>query len=126
MKIMIVKIPEGEAPFWVREQWLWLELPLLEIPNNPGRYFCEGVISGKNPLIRLWNQIGNFFGLGLIYDGYVVETTAAVNVLRSKSPAAAKWWIENCRLLDNQDHLIVFRREECVLVMPDFANSYDA
>jgi hypothetical protein len=44
--IRIVRIPPGEAPFWVREKWVGLELPLADGDRGPRGAYTSGVLSG--------------------------------------------------------------------------------
>ena len=45
--IVIVGTPPGEAPLWVREEWVGLALPVKEIPpEEEGEYVAVGVLGG--------------------------------------------------------------------------------
>jgi len=95
-KIRITDIPPGQAPEWVREKWVGLELPIAE--NVPAKTSQMGVSGGK---------IENL-------GGYSIETEVAIEVLKKKSPEAAQWWEENisASLLP----WLVFKKEVCKLV----------
>ena len=43
-KIRITSVPSGQAPEWVREQWVGLELPVKDIDLSKG--FCTGALGG--------------------------------------------------------------------------------
>ena len=58
--IRIVGVPPGEAPLWVREKWLGLELPLAGFPS-PGEYPL--VFQG---LARGWGSCGRSCVAGLL------------------------------------------------------------
>ena len=52
--IRIVRTPPGEAPLWVREKWVGLELPLASGDYGPRHAYTSGVLSGpSNRLIAL-------------------------------------------------------------------------
>ncbi|MDO9399376.1 MAG: hypothetical protein Q7T79_01655 [bacterium] len=77
IQIKIIDVPLGQAPDWVRKEWVGLILPVAE--NLPPLTFLIGALDGevKNP------------------SGYAVETTTAIKTLAIKSPEAAKWWEDN-------------------------------
>jgi hypothetical protein len=55
--IRIVGVPPGEAPFWVREQWVGLELPLTRHPA-PRAFYAFGVLSSPRTwLPQLWEIV---------------------------------------------------------------------
>jgi hypothetical protein len=91
--IRIVRTPLGEAPLWVREKWVGLELPLEE--DTPITIMGFGVLSA--PEIR--NQIDYLMaratGKIVRMTGYVVSVDAALAILAEKSSEAATWWREN-------------------------------
>lgn len=93
-KIEIVGVPLGQAPEWVREEWVGLVLPLDE-PSEKG--FQMGVLGG------LSENIG----------GYTVLGKVAIEHLEAKSPKAAGWWRENVsNILSASTHL-VFDKNVC-------------
>lgn len=98
MKIKIVATPAGQAPLWVREQWVGLVLPVdeKELFPVPQTGVLGGIPSPEN--------------LG----GYPVETTEAIRLLGEKSQEAAAWW-EALPTIGLMDHL-VFGRKFCELV----------
>ena len=73
-KIKIVQVPSGQAPLWVRQEWVGMELPVAE--NLPNDTVEMGVLGGKPEDA----------------DGYPVETVVAFRELKKKNPAAAQWW----------------------------------
>lgn len=93
-EIKIIAVPPGQAPEWVRKEWVGLTMPIAE--NLPPNTFAMGVLGGKskNP------------------NGYPIETFTAINILAKKSPKAAQWWI-NCAILGQW---LVFKTEVCQLL----------
>lgn len=87
--IRIIAVPPGEAPFWVRQQWVGLELPLA-ISTTARDYFGFGVVSGPQTRLRqVWAML---LGRAERIQGYAVEGARAVEILQSSSPEAAMWW----------------------------------
>lgn len=98
MKIKIVATPAGQAPLWVREQWVGLVLPvdekvLFPVPQT-------GVLGGAPEPSNL--------------GGYPVVTTEALRELREHNLEAAAWW-EALPTIGLMDHL-VFGKKFCELV----------
>ncbi len=94
--IRIISTPPGQAPGWVREEWIGVEIPLSEDQSSTG--VQAGVKGGEA------ENVG----------GYQVDTSDAMDALKAKSPEAAEWWEENVPL-----HMIpqlVFARDACELV----------
>lgn len=93
-KIRITKIPPGQAPDWVRERWVGLELPIVKV----SRGVKMGVMGGKAENPR----------------GYAVKTRTAIEILKQNSPEAAKWWEESF-FATLAGHLI-FKADVCELI----------
>jgi hypothetical protein len=89
-KIRIIAVPRGEAPLWVREQWVGLELP---VSGNPGPQTLTGygVLSGPPPLSLEQFEAGHRGRLAVV-TGYCVSTGAAIDILEGVSAEAAEWW----------------------------------
>lgn len=87
-KVTIVQRPAGEAPEWVRDAWIGLELPLLcltEVTVETG-----GVLSG--PWGRWscwWARLTGRLGQT---TGWAVDSARAIDLLSRKRPDAADWW----------------------------------
>ena len=100
-KIKFIGVPPGQAPDWVRKEWIGVEVPLIEGPPlNPA--LLAGALGGKaDP---------RSFG------GYRVEPVVAFAALREKSPEAADWW--ETRFPPGRSGLVelVFARDVCELV----------
>lgn len=75
MKIRIIAVPPGQAPQRIREQWVGVEIPVIEQPP-PGQQF--GVLGGKPDPRNA--------------RGYLVGTDEAIQALSKKSSEAAAWW----------------------------------
>ena len=117
-KVRIVGVPPGEAPLWVREKWVGLELPLTGISrlNKPVELRGLGVLTGPRTILgQLWSRL---MGRSHYVKGYVVPVAAAVQVLDQTSPEAAKWWEANAPYALEPSRKFIFREEVCELV-PD-------
>ena len=94
-KIRIIATPPGQAPEWVRKEWVGLELPTISQPP-------AGI------------QMGVHGGSAENTGGYVVDGQTAVTLLGKKSPTAAQWWKSHApHVLSMQ---LVFKKEVCELV----------
>lgn len=105
----ITSTPPGEAPLWVREQWVGLSLPLAQRKHSPISVLTSGVLSGPKTLVarvhafitgRLERQLG-----------YAVETRLAMAVLATHSPEALAWWQENTPHVMQPGRYFVFHSE---------------
>jgi len=107
--LRIEAVPPGEAPQWVREQWVGLALPLVGRQSSPRSVLTSGVLSGPK---SLWASLAAMFRGALVRrTGYLVETSAAVAILATKSPEAAAWWRENTPQLVRPGRYFVFPYE---------------
>ena len=95
--IRIVSIPPGEAPEWVRREWLGMIIPLSE---DQSYVMLTGVRSGKIEQ----NQ-----------DVYSVSSGDAIYLLGKKSLDAAYWWIKNVPDIFILGRL-AFNKEVCEIV----------
>jgi len=79
MRIKFVSTPTGQAPEWVRNAWIGVEVETFDTsgPND----ILRGVKGGKADQ----SNIG----------GYKVSTKEAVEAVRKTNPEAAKWWDKN-------------------------------
>ncbi len=91
-KIRIVASPPGQAPQWVRHEWVGLELPIV---SEPGSGMQFGVMGGKPQNIA----------------GFHVTQRDALEVLEKKSSKAANWWRRN--LPPGFSGNLVFNRDIC-------------
>ena len=85
--IRIIAIPAGEAPLWVREKWVGLELPLADGKNAAQQVFTSGVLSGPRNrfLAIIWGLLGRL----KVQSGYPVYVNEALGVLEQTAPDAA-------------------------------------
>ena len=89
--IRINSTPFGEAPLWVRQSWIGIDLPLAgpTLVDAP----IYGVLSSQSWWNRLWFRLG-FLPKQRI-SGYLVEMATAVDLLRKHAPEAAAWWLQH-------------------------------
>jgi len=107
--LRIESTPPGEAPLWVREKWLGLTLPLARSYEHPRTWLTSGVLSGpKGFLSRL---VALVTGRLTRRSGYMVESSAAVAILATKSPDAAAWWRKNTSRLLRPGRYFLFPAE---------------
>lgn len=90
--LLITSTPDGEAPRWVRDQWIGLEIPL-----------TIGSISGDLELADTDSE-----GPKDENESPLVMALDAFDVLQRKSPDAWAWWNENCTDLFHEDAAFVF------------------
>lgn len=91
--LQITSVPSGEAPLWVREQWVGLKLPLAQRKATPLTLLTSGVLSGPRNLLSC--LLALLTGKLERQSGFLVESRVAVAILALKSPEAAAWWREN-------------------------------
>lgn len=111
--IRIVAVPPGEAPYWVREKWIGLELPVERFADRR-RFYGFGVLSIPR---QWWKQCFlALFGRAEIIDGYAVEATAALARLDQSSPEAAAWWRANAAAVTGPGRYLIFHGHVCEVV----------
>ena len=112
--IRIVRTPPGEAPLWVREKWVGLELPLASGDYGPRHAYTSGVLSGpRNRLIALvWLLLGRLPH----QSGYAVEAVTAVAILANVAPDAASWWRQNVPRSQRAGRKFMFHSSVCEIV----------
>lgn len=111
--VRIIAVPPGEAPLWVREKWVGLELPTAGDPA-PRRMFGYGVLSMPRSILAQW--WGLIRGRAERISGYAVASVDAVEILAAASPEAAAWWRENVPDLVGRRRYFVFHADVCELV----------
>jgi hypothetical protein len=89
--VRVVRRPEGEAPEWVRDAWIGLELPLLDA--EPHTAMTMGVLS--TPRTRLGWWWAGLRGRHQRITGYAVPADVAVRLVEARNPTAAIWWRAN-------------------------------
>lgn len=105
-RFLITSIPPGEAPEWVRQQWVGLALPLAQRSAKPRKFLTVGVISGPRSL--LGNLLALITGRFSFESGHLVECLAALAVLEQTSPEAAAWWKDNLPHLFQPGRVFMF------------------
>ncbi len=96
--IRIIATPPGQAPLWVREKWVGLELPLACYPR-PVRALTSGVLDGAPTFPGFLGRL--FRGRVSVTKGFAVDAAQAIAVLETKHPDAANWWRANTSLGTN-------------------------
>ena len=106
--IRIVGVPDGEAPLWVREEWVGLSLPLAQSGTSVRTYFTSGVLTAPKGLLsfliyitRRRGQTGNRFSC---------RCRDRSCGLAEKNLEAAAWWQENTVLLNRPGRKFMFQR----------------
>jgi hypothetical protein len=113
LSVRIIGVPPGEAPLWVREKWVGLELLLTRYPA-PRDYFTFGVLSQPAEcLAQLWAVAR---GRARRVAGFAVEGARAIEVLERSSPEAAAWWREHAPRYLAPKHYLVFHENVCEVV----------
>jgi hypothetical protein len=111
--VRIIAVPPGEAPLWVREKWVGLELPLA-CWVSPKRFPTFGALSGPHTcLAQLWAA---FRGRANRIHGFAVDAVGAVDILEIASPEAAAWWRQNTPDLIRPKRYLIFHAEVCYVV----------
>jgi hypothetical protein len=107
MNIRIVKRPRGEAPEEIRDAWIGVLLPI------DRRYFPV------RPRL-VWGALS--LRPRQTLQGYVVDTSAALNLLEKSNPVAAAWWRTNAPHLFKPEGNLLFDHgnfvfdEECCVI----------
>ncbi|MEQ1542189.1 MAG: hypothetical protein ABL926_08040 [Novosphingobium sp.] len=110
--IKIIKRPAGEAPEWVRDAWIGLEL--IAVNDAPAKTLGFGVLSG--PKGRLGQLLGIVSGRAVRYEGFVVRSGQAIACLSAHNSEAANWWRENCPNFIKPKGGLLFRTDECEII----------
>ena len=97
-RIMIASTPSGQAPEWVRQAWVGLELPIVETSAGG---MITGALGGSPDSSNA--------------DGYHVDIPTALAILGQHNPQAAKWWEESSILQLCGEHFI-FGKRFCELI----------
>ena len=109
--VRIIAIPPGEAPLWVREQWVGLELPLAQTSTSALAKLTAGVLSGPRTVLA---SLGGYLtGRYHREVGFIVPVLAALKVLEVSSPEAADWWRTNAPHLCKRWRCFMFHAHVC-------------
>jgi len=110
--IRVTSTPPGEAPLWVRESWVGLELQAYG--DKPSTYRTVGVASGpRSRLGIIWYLLR---GRTSKTVGYVVESRIALATLETRNPKAAAWFCDNAPLYLRPGSCFVFHGNSCTIV----------
>jgi hypothetical protein len=107
--IKIISVPPGEAPYWVREKWVGLYLPLAA----PGMWNSKGFGVLTRPKTWLGQLIALRLGKYTTTVGYRVNSAAAVQILEFHHPEAASWWRRNAASALAPGQAFLFSKECC-------------
>jgi hypothetical protein len=102
----VKSVPEGEAPLWVRENWVGLALPLAQRKPTANSFLTGGVVSGPRSFLSWLYAL--LTGKLERRSGYIVDALEAVSLLERKSPEAAAWWRQNAAYLMKRGRFFVF------------------
>jgi hypothetical protein len=108
--IRITSVPAGEAPLWVREKWVGLELPTMG-PALARIYRTVGTVTG--PIYRLGLLVALLRGRSKKTSGYLVSGEAALIALNEVSPEAAAWWRANAPNFVRPGRYLIFQDSAC-------------
>lgn len=108
--IRIVAVPPGEAPLWVRQKWVGLDLPVMRYAAHR-KFLAFGVLSIPHSWPVQWAAL--LRGRAERVAGYAVEAAPALGILAKASPEAAVWWRENAPHLIAPKRYLVFHEEVC-------------
>ena len=108
--IRIISVPPGDAPLWVREKWVGLNLPIVGSSSRQALSFS--VLVKPTLLNHLWAMLR---GRSETVTGYLVEGGRAVNILAASSPEAAEWWRQNAPGFVSPGRFFIFHAEACQL-----------
>jgi hypothetical protein len=112
--IRIVRKPIGDAPDWVREAWVCLELPSAR--KQPANFRGVSVLDAPSWLTAV--QVL----LGLACQrrhGYLVPAMRAFELLSQQNESAAAWWRQHTPHLTRRGKYLLFDDQACERVNPD-------
>ncbi len=109
--LTIVKRPIGEAPEWVRDAWIGLQLPLAR--RGQRTWWTHGVLTGQKGWLAItWALVT---GELESTSGYAVSAATAVELLSKNNGRAAKWWRQNAATRITKGKLFIFDAAACRL-----------
>src|SRR5437899_1756277 len=89
MKVCVVAVPPGEAPEWVRKQWVGLVLPLAAGEDGARPVRTWGALTGPKTLpAQVWCLLTGKYNR---VHGFVVDAPRALEILAASAPEAAQW-----------------------------------
>ena len=108
--VRIIAVPPGEAPLWVREKWVGLDLPVARY-SGKSKFIALGILSSPRSMLAQWLAV--FRGRAELIAGYAVEALPAIDILARASPEAAGWWREHAPHLITPRRYLIFHEEVC-------------
>jgi hypothetical protein len=108
--VRIVAAPPGEAPLWVRQKWVGLDLPVARYAGR-SRFLGLDVLTMPRSWLGQWLAV--ISGRAELVAGYAVEALPAVGILGERSPEAAAWWREHTPHLIAPRRYLIFHEEVC-------------
>jgi hypothetical protein len=108
--VRIIAAPPGEAPLWVRQRWVGLDLPVARYSGR-SRFLGLGVLTIPRSWWGQWLAVAR--GRAELVAGYAVEALPAVGILGESSPEAAAWWRENTPHLIAPRRYLIFHEDVC-------------
>lgn len=118
-KVRIIQAPIGEAPEWVREAWVGLELPLVERHEITAE--TGGVLTGPTSLIGYW--WARLRGKLHSTTGYTVRSARAIELLERTRPDAANWWRTHAPRFCDPNEGFIFDSPACEPSPESIANA---
>jgi hypothetical protein len=109
-KMRIIATPSGQAPLWVREKWVGLELPLARHSRAVGAR-TSGVLDGAPTFLGFLGRL--FRGRVSVAKGFAVDAEQAIAVLEARHPDAANWWKANTPGLLGNNRCLLFQKDVC-------------
>ena len=107
--LLVTAIPPGEAPLWVREKWVGIELPLKQRSLSPRTFPAAGVLTGPRGFL---SSLAAWLSGNLMrQEGYLVDALAAVEALEAVHPEAAAWWRKNTPHLMRANRRFIFQKD---------------
>jgi hypothetical protein len=109
VRIRIKSVPPGDAPLWVREKWVGVEL--VSLPGaTPKKFPVASVHARASLLASFWRLLT---GQTKALTAYPVQVTSAIEALEKSSPQAAAWWRENTPGIISPSRLFAFDASVC-------------
>jgi len=106
--LKVTSVPPGEAPDWVRAEWVGLSLPLADADGSIHTLETVGVLS--QPTSRFTYLLARLFGRIKRESGYLVFCKEAIEVLQNSSPTAAAWWLSNTPWVTHPSATFMFQQ----------------
>ena len=118
-RIRIVRRPEGEAPAWVRDAWIGVELELLHPEPVTSQGF--GVLTAPRTIWAYWWR--RLTGRIDSFSGYVVGAPEAIWRVEARNPTAANWWRTQAKDMVQPGRAFIFDLAACETIAEDQRDS---